>query len=471
MNPALAGVALAVVRRSRRRRVRPERTDARSSVWSSPWSARRSWPIRLPRRSAWPPASWRRSWPATCCGSPRRGPGVRTGGSLIGWPTEAFLATGAAVVGYGSHGLGRPGGRTRRSPRRPGSRWRRWPSCRSLNGRDILRIGDRPGPAARRARCSSGRAWAGRPTALERRPDGRPSSPTLGGAVAILAIAARSDGRPGFELSATTPAPLEPRRRRPPDRTAHEPDRLRRRHVRRPPALAIALRARRPWALGDRPGRPGRAPSSRRSPSTRPRRSSIGGERPGDDARICACSSSSARSSGSGSTIAGLAGGTRRDAPAVTLVILGSAALTLALVDPRLAVLAATTGGLFGVLVTLDSARRPRRRDGRHPRDAGGRRRRCAGDRRDGLDRARPQPAGCPAGRLRARLPGLRARGRDALRGDPVPPVGGAPDRRRARDGAAGPDRARAGIAGGRRPWPGSTRRSRRCWSTSTPER
>ena len=54
-----------------------------------------------------------------------------------------------------------------------------------------------------------------------------------------------------------------------------------------------------------------------------------------------------------GLTVAGLASGTRRDAPAVTLTILGSAALTMALVDPRLAVLAATTGGLFGVLITL----------------------------------------------------------------------------------------------------------------------
>jgi hypothetical protein len=56
---------------------------------------------------------------------------------------------------------------------------------------------------------------------------------------------------------------------------------------------------------------------------------------------------------GLGVTIAGRAAGTRRDAPAVTLTILGSAALTMALVDPRLAVLAATTGGLFGVLITL----------------------------------------------------------------------------------------------------------------------
>jgi hypothetical protein len=55
-----------------------------------------------------------------------------------------------------------------------------------------------------------------------------------------------------------------------------------------------------------------------------------------------------------GLAVAGLAGGgTRRDAPAVSLAILGAAALTLGLIDPRAAVLAATAGGLFGVLVTL----------------------------------------------------------------------------------------------------------------------
>ena len=50
---------------------------------------------------------------------------------------------------------------------------------------------------------------------------------------------------------------------------------------------------------------------------------------------------------------AGMAGGARREAPAVTLAVLGAAALTMGLVDPRAAVLAATAGGLAGVLVTL----------------------------------------------------------------------------------------------------------------------
>lgn len=56
---------------------------------------------------------------------------------------------------------------------------------------------------------------------------------------------------------------------------------------------------------------------------------------------------------GLGLTVAGLAGGTRRDGPAATLAILGAGGLTLGLVDPRTAVLVATAGGLFGVLVTL----------------------------------------------------------------------------------------------------------------------
>ena len=54
---------------------------------------------------------------------------------------------------------------------------------------------------------------------------------------------------------------------------------------------------------------------------------------------------------GLGLALAGLASGTRLDAPAVTLAILGATALTLSLIDPRAAVLAATAGGLFGVLV------------------------------------------------------------------------------------------------------------------------
>jgi formate hydrogenlyase subunit 3/multisubunit Na+/H+ antiporter MnhD subunit len=56
---------------------------------------------------------------------------------------------------------------------------------------------------------------------------------------------------------------------------------------------------------------------------------------------------------GLGLAITGLATGTRRDAPMVTLATLGIAGLTLTLTDPRTAVAAATAGGLFGVWLTL----------------------------------------------------------------------------------------------------------------------
>ena len=54
-----------------------------------------------------------------------------------------------------------------------------------------------------------------------------------------------------------------------------------------------------------------------------------------------------------GLAVAGLAAGTRRDAPAVSLAVLATAGLVVGLVDPRAAVLVATTGGLFGVILTL----------------------------------------------------------------------------------------------------------------------
>lgn len=56
---------------------------------------------------------------------------------------------------------------------------------------------------------------------------------------------------------------------------------------------------------------------------------------------------------GLGLAIAGLAGRAHGDLPAVTLTTLGLAALTLGLTDPRLAVVAGTTGGLCGALLTV----------------------------------------------------------------------------------------------------------------------
>lgn len=56
---------------------------------------------------------------------------------------------------------------------------------------------------------------------------------------------------------------------------------------------------------------------------------------------------------GLGLAIAGLAAGARRDLATVALATLGIASLTLALTDPRAAVVAGTAGGLCGALLTV----------------------------------------------------------------------------------------------------------------------
>lgn len=56
---------------------------------------------------------------------------------------------------------------------------------------------------------------------------------------------------------------------------------------------------------------------------------------------------------GLGLAVTGLAGQTRRDVPVVTLATLGFGALTLGLIDPRVAVVAGTAGGLCGALLTI----------------------------------------------------------------------------------------------------------------------
>ena len=130
---------------------------------------------------------------------PRR---ARPRGSLIGWPTDAFLARPPRPSGTGATASGR---------RRPD------PSSRSaagfalaalavvplVTGRDILRVGiglvlllD----GALLVRTGLG----GTPDPLEQVLTAGLVA-TLGGAVAILAAAARSDGPGTFEMSATTP--------------------------------------------------------------------------------------------------------------------------------------------------------------------------------------------------------------------------------------------------------------------------
>ena len=397
-----------------------------------------------------------------------RGPRVRTGGSLVGWPTETFLAIAAATVGYGSHGLGAPAAGPALAAA-AGFALAALAVLPVVTGRDILRIGLGLGlllGGALLVRTSLG----GTPDPIEQLMTAGLVA-TLGGAVAILAIAARSDGGSGFELSATTPA-SRPRVR------AHPADTH---PARRPPRCRPGRRRRpNPMSLSSSSSSRASSPASR-SASGRARASSTRSASSGWSRRWSRPSSSSRARSWSSE-----GGGLATTAYLRLFLILGSlvglglavdrprrrlaprragrharrssaaGGLTLGLVDPRAAVLAATAGGLFGVLVTLLPT------NGRAGATVGIRetravdRRRRAGDRRDGLVRARPEPAGGPAGRLRAGLPGLRGRGRHAVRGDPVPPVGGAAQRCRARGRPADPDRARPGHRSRSSRWPGS---------------
>ncbi len=128
-----------------------------------------------------------------------RGRQVRTGGSLVGWPTDVAIAIAAGVVGYGSHGLGV----TPEGPSLAGGAGLALAALAVLpvvNGRDVLRIGlglQMLLGAAVLLRTSLG----GTPDAMEQVFIGGLVA-TLGGATAILAAAARADGDDDFDLSA-----------------------------------------------------------------------------------------------------------------------------------------------------------------------------------------------------------------------------------------------------------------------------
>ena len=201
MNPALAGVALAVVVGAV---IAGSARNARTAIFglvitmvgvpllADPVAA----PLPLAARLVAAVLAGYLLWIAT------RGPRVRTGGSLVGWPTETFLAIAAATVGYGSHGLGAPAAGPALAAA-AGFALAALAVLPVVTGRDILRIGLGLGlllGGALLVRTSLG----GPPDPIEQLMTAGLVA-TLGGAIAILAIAARSDGGSGFELSATTP--------------------------------------------------------------------------------------------------------------------------------------------------------------------------------------------------------------------------------------------------------------------------
>jgi len=131
-----------------------------------------------------------------------RGPRLRTGGSLVGWPTDAFLAAGAAVVGYGSHGLGAPAAGPALASA-AGFALAALALVPIATGRDVLRVGIGLGLLISGALLVR-EGLGGTPDALEELLTAGLVA-TLGGAIAILAITARSDGRADFEMSTTVP--------------------------------------------------------------------------------------------------------------------------------------------------------------------------------------------------------------------------------------------------------------------------
>jgi hypothetical protein len=144
-----------------------------------------------------------------------RGVDARTGGSRLGWPVELLIASGAAVVGYGSHGLGAPALGPALA-QAAGMGMAALAVAPILNGRDILRVGIglillTGGVVLVRA------ALGGTPDPLEQLVIAGLVA-VLGGVVAITAGAARADGIGGFDLG---PSAGE-HQRRPPD--AHPAD-------------------------------------------------------------------------------------------------------------------------------------------------------------------------------------------------------------------------------------------------------
>jgi hypothetical protein len=131
-----------------------------------------------------------------------RGHNVRTAGSRVGWPTEAFVAAAAAVVGYGSHGLGAPAAGPAFASA-TGFALAAVAVLPVVTGRDVLRVGLGlllllTGALLLRTGID------GTPDAFEEVLTAVLVA-TLGGAVAVLALAAHADGPGGFEMSEATP--------------------------------------------------------------------------------------------------------------------------------------------------------------------------------------------------------------------------------------------------------------------------
>jgi hypothetical protein len=196
VNPALAGVALAVVIGAV---IAVAARNARTAILGlvavllfSPFLADPlGQPLGLAARLVGATLAGYLLWIAG------RGGGVWTGGSRLGWPADLVVAVAAAVAGYGSHGLGAP-------PVGPAFAQATGFALVALsvvpvaNGRDVVRVGTGlllliSGAILVRT------ALGGTPEALEEVITAGLIA-ALGGAVAVLAVSARAKGV-DFELA------------------------------------------------------------------------------------------------------------------------------------------------------------------------------------------------------------------------------------------------------------------------------
>ena len=188
MNPALAGVALAVVIGAI---VAGSARDARTAILGllavmlfGPFLAEpMAQPLGLAARLVGATLSGYLLWVAA------RGSGVWTGGSLLGWPSELLVAAAAAAVGYGSHGLGAPALGPAEA-QAAGFALAALSIAPIANGRDVVRVG------TGLVLLTSGvllvrTALGGTPEALEQVVSAGLVA-ALGGAVAVLAVSARA---------------------------------------------------------------------------------------------------------------------------------------------------------------------------------------------------------------------------------------------------------------------------------------
>jgi hypothetical protein len=195
MNPALAGVALAVVLGGV---VASSARNARSAIlgllvsllFGAFLADPTAQPLGLAARLVAAVLAGYLLWIAS------RGSGVWTGGSRLGWPAEVLVASAATAVGYGSHGLGAPA----LGPdvaQAAGFALAALSITAIANGRDVVRLGMGLLLLANGAILVR-TALGGTPEPLEEVVIAGMIA-ALGGAIAVLAMSARAEGV-DFEL-------------------------------------------------------------------------------------------------------------------------------------------------------------------------------------------------------------------------------------------------------------------------------